>query len=587
MQICFILSDLRASTPAGALRVEGARCALSVVRDTHGGLFYPHIAEDTTPEAYRFFAGRLYALPPSNALPAGHPVCAPLAEEWTFSGSEPDGSWIALKFDRKRDVLSAAADLFNVQRWFYRRRGDELYLSNSLQFLFKVSGCDAPLEERAVPYLLEWGYLPCHLTPLKDVFELDIGEVLTVRDGKHAITQRKPLPIHRRPVNSGTDQSAMIGDVLASSVKECLSGLDRVTLPLSGGIDSRFLLGCALEVLDPAQITTITFGSPGGFDARFGVAVARSVGVNSLSLEADRRPIGEILKDNFATSEGMYCSTPDYPVTAFHSALADHGYVLSGYIGDPVFGAKEKGSEFETAVTGHEDELAVIYRKTASFIPWEDVQPLLSVADRDPFRIYDRYASLPGKTMQERLDYWYFGPHTTNRTHYAVFPARYKTFFLTPFISRAVLDYAFSMPPEERRARRAYFAAIRRRYAELYRFPTTNNFGFPLETSAPLRIAASRSWRKVWLEVDERVGGALGTILYRHPRFAYNHPRELLRSIHKPFVLESLEALSELSIFDSRALAAWRDRYRKGRGINPWLPRHLLTVHQWMLNYRK
>lgn len=586
MLICFVLSD-RAGTaiPERGTHIEGTHSRLTCLRFAEDGPFYPHLAEQTTPDGYRFFAGRLAGVSPSVALPADHPVSSGPADDWSFHHGEPDGSWIALKYDGSRDTLSVASDVFNVQRWFYCRRGAECCIANSLRFLQQALREKAGIEEAAVPYMLQWGYLPGQLTPLKDVFELDAGEVLTVIAGRVSVVRRRALPVHRRIIDQHTDYPTAISDVMVEAVRREVQGLNAVMLPLSGGTDSRFLLGCLLETMETDQITALTFGASHSLDMRIGCALAGKMGIRSVRLEKDMRPVGVLMTENFPTSEGMYWTVPDYPVHAFRTAVPREAFLVSGYIGDPVFGSKEKGPEYESSAEGQSARLRAAYYQSAE-VAWELVRPLLAAGDSDPMGIAQTYESLPGATMQEKFDFWYFGPHTTNRTHYAVSPVRDRCFFLTPFIHGAVLDQAFSLPPVQRRQRQAYFAALQRRFPELYRFPTTNNFGFPLSVPEGLRIHGVRTWRKLWADLDRWLGPMAGTIVYHHPVLVYNHPRELMQKIHRKDLLECFAELKSLAVFRTGALDTLAAQYRKRVPLDGWLLRGLLTVHQWLRNYQ-
>ena len=51
-------------------------------------------------------------------------------------------------------------------------------------------------------------------------------------------------------------------------------------IPLSGGWDSRAILGALLERVDKNMVETVTFGAPGQLDYEIGIKVAGWAGVN-------------------------------------------------------------------------------------------------------------------------------------------------------------------------------------------------------------------------------------------------------------------------------------------------------------------
>ena len=243
------------------------------------------------------------------------------------------GSWIALKFDRQHDTLTIASDLFLIQHWYYTCHGGNWYFSNSLLFLQRVLKGALEIDQRCAPYIIQYSFLPLQYTPLKDVFQLRTGYFLVVEKGKPRLEFRAQLPIRYRfpQIRDGIPQA--IYTSLREAVAQELTGLDSVVIPISGGLDSRFLLGCALELLEPEQITTMTFGHPNSLDMNVGNAIAKKVGVRHIVLPPDERPIYELIEENFVNAEGIYWSYPDYPVGSMREALSSHSYILSGYIG--------------------------------------------------------------------------------------------------------------------------------------------------------------------------------------------------------------------------------------------------------------
>ncbi|MFH1010610.1 MAG: asparagine synthase-related protein, partial [bacterium] len=543
-------------------RIAGQRFVLDVMRQPDEGPWYPHVAEEKTENSYRFFAGRLAGVAPSEQLPAGHAVASPDADSWEFEAEEPDGSWIALKFDRRRDQVSITSDLFLLQRWYYTCQEGAWYLSNSLLYLQRVLKGKLEVEQRAVPYMLQFGYVPFQFTPLKDVFALCSGRVLVMEGRESRLFVRARIPIHRRPHVKEADASAQIGAVLCEAVASELRGTDSIVLPLSGGVDSRFLLGCALEILPREHIRTITYGQPRSLDFAIGTGLAKKLGVACVALPMDRRPIGEILHENFAHSEGKYWTYPDYPVSFFRDALPRNSCVLSGHNANAVFGSYEIAEDNQTAEQGDEAKrlLALVREATFRNSPVK-LNSLLQISTPDPLGFEAIVLEIPGADLREKYEYWAYEDHFTNRTNFAVELHRDRAFYLAPFVHCAVMDVAYALPADKRRGEKAYFTALKEAFPELYAYPTKSHFGFPLGRRMNLQILVARAWRKAWSEIDEMLGRPLGVILYHHPRTNYAHPRELSKKIHRSYVVECLESLKSLDVFRPQGLDDLKNRY--------------------------
>jgi len=592
MYVCFVLSDrMREHSLKSTERVAGERYALDLMCSPDEGPWYPHIAQEKRAQTYHFFAGRLAGVAPSDKLPSGHAVSSANAESWDFEDGEPEGSWLGLKFDRKRDLVSIASDLFLLQRWYYTCQEGIWYLSNSMLYLHRVLKGWLEIEEKAIPYMLKFGYLPLQFTPLKEVFGLHSGRVLAIERGKHHLAVRARIPVHGRSQACTENLSEKITRVIREAVAEELKNVDSILLSLSGGIDSRFLLGFALEILPREHITTITYGHPRSLDFSIGIGLAKKLGVKHIALPMDTRPIGEILYENFVNSEGMYWTCPDYPVEPFRHALPKHTYVLSGYLGDPVFGCFDLPKEKLCSPVGRDDEhLVELVNEIAvheSGTTTAEVHSVLRPGLYDFRQFETELLDLPGLDLKEKYDRWLYEGSKLNRVNFANELHRDRAFYLAPFVHRCVLDVAYSLPACERRGEKAYFAALKERFPELYAYPTKSNFGFPLGTPIYPRIFAARVWRKAWSEIDKAIGRPLGVILYHHPRTNYAHPRELYKSIHRPYVLDCFEGLKKLEVFSPAGLDVLKNRYLCRKAVNSYLLRGLLTIHQWTKHYGK
>ena len=324
LHICFVFAPQDELHPAAATHVPGSAWTLHIHRAPTGS-FYPHVAEAANPHDYRFFAGRVPSAPLINGFPAGHFVSAPEAAR-PAPDMNSDGSWLAVRFDRRRDVLTVAADAMNGQQWFYGGDGRTWYVANSLRYLYTLLPETPHIERRAVAALLRYGFVPGPLTPLRSVCKLEAGDVLTIT--------RERFTVAPRPVASFPAATA---DALTSRLLEAVAretdGLNSIVLPLSGGLVSRALLGAALAVFPREAITTLAYGHPRSWDFRLGAALAQKFGVRHLALEPDFRPLAEILNDNFVTQEGCGDIVSNVPLLSFTDAMPDGTYVLSGICG--------------------------------------------------------------------------------------------------------------------------------------------------------------------------------------------------------------------------------------------------------------
>lgn len=127
-------------------------------------------------------------------------------------------------------------------------------------------------------------------------------------------------------------------DILFDALVE-LAPSGRHIIPLSGGWDSRAILGALLERIDSDQITTVTFGVPGHLDYDLGKIVADLAGVNHHTL--DLRSIDftwETLRESVLASP--WAPVPDVMFNSFCRNLVSStsDTIWSGFLGDALTG---------------------------------------------------------------------------------------------------------------------------------------------------------------------------------------------------------------------------------------------------------
>jgi hypothetical protein len=110
-------------------------------------------------------------------------------------------------------------------------------------------------------------------------------------------------------------------------------------IPLSGGFDSRAILGALLERLDSSQIETVTFGAPGQLDYEIGQKVAKSAGVKCHAL--DLRTV-ELTWERIVASvkKASWTYVPDHFFNHYtlKQISSENDMIFSGFMGDPLTG---------------------------------------------------------------------------------------------------------------------------------------------------------------------------------------------------------------------------------------------------------
>lgn len=247
--------------------------------------------------------------------------------------------------------------------------------------------------------------------------------------------------------------------------------LENHILALSGGIDSRAILGGLLENVDPHQIQTVTFGSPGTRDFELGKQVARSAGVHwqplDLSAESWKWETKRLLGTAMLTER---------PVWAFDACVnrsivdrfgTKHIY-WSGFMGNPLDGDhlfKVDSASWEDAKRRF--VVKNTFSKSLKLTPpnFAPDSCLPAAPFTDPSLI----------CFDEQID---FGIRQYCMVRHTILPTGYE--YRTPFLHPEWVSFILGIPRRYRVDRWLYKEILRTAYPRLFSLPLKTNFGLPL-----------------------------------------------------------------------------------------------------------
>jgi len=268
---------------------------------------------------------------------------------------------------------------------------------------------------------------------------------------------------------------------------------DQVVL-LSGGLDSRAILGGLLEAYGPSEVVAASFGSAGEQDLEFATQVAGAAGV--------RHEVLESFSVDW-TTQGLVDSVlaRDVPLPnpfgqrylsyRLHQQIGiDHDF-WDGLCGDQTAG-----------VISREGDDRATWAEALSFFLDLHVMPDWDRYTSPSFRPASALPAAPlcDSAVLSHPDQLMFGVRQTRLTStrlmrgYAIH---------TPFLTRPWLDFMLSVPIHHRRDRRLYLSVLRRAYPRLFQLPTTtfDGVGVPAPWLRKAVVLQRRAVRKA-----ERMG---------------------------------------------------------------------------------
>lgn len=258
--------------PDGVAAVSGANWAILSARSpVHPSR--PGLVHQRGEEAVAF---RGYVFPRLHSYSASREICA----HWLDGGRPPyNGVFAAAVVGDKGRSCSLVADFLGIGPLFYRRAGDGVLFSTNPRYL-ALDG-DSP-DRLAWRHFMHVGYVQANRTLTAGVEAVPAGAV--VRFDCRGVKHHQWFDFSALPTGEVEAQPAdlaVLEELFRQAVSRCLAlDVGEVVLPLSGGFDSRRLLGALLHAGASfrAVSSPVLKNSRGNIDASVARLVAETVG---------------------------------------------------------------------------------------------------------------------------------------------------------------------------------------------------------------------------------------------------------------------------------------------------------------------
>lgn len=250
---------------------------------------------------------------------------------------ELNGAFLIAIWNADQRELLLINDFLGQHLLYYTQYNNRVAFSSLANVLLADPALPRRIDELAITEFIFWEMVLRDRTFLQDVRLLPPGSILKVRDGQVCIQNYWQLRFadeySLRPRQEYFDQFDFL---LKQSIKRQAPTTERVGINLSGGLDSRTVLGLVSTILPLKQIQSFTFGLPDSDDVMLAAELARMAGTNHHSREFNAGFLFSIIDKALRLTDGMSNCVHFHAMTLLpeQSQLVD--LIYTGYLGDTV-----------------------------------------------------------------------------------------------------------------------------------------------------------------------------------------------------------------------------------------------------------
>ena len=186
---------------------------------------------------------------------------------------------IAIWDARERNLL-LVSDRLGINPLYYTYQGNCFIFSSGLRAITSEVNVPLSIDKLAVAQFLTFDHTLEERTLIDQVTLLPAGSVLIHQDGKTSIQSYWSLQFPNVPnLLDEANYIEQLSNLLRKAHSYELSSNSIIGVFLSGGLDSRMIIGLLAEMLPPQQLVALTWGTPNSMDWRFAKEVAAKLKV--------------------------------------------------------------------------------------------------------------------------------------------------------------------------------------------------------------------------------------------------------------------------------------------------------------------
>ncbi|HXV25597.1 MAG TPA: asparagine synthase-related protein [Alphaproteobacteria bacterium] len=543
----------------------------------------------------RFHHAMEWSGDPSMPIVAGRPATgnAPIAAS-TIDVSRLRGPF-AIAF--KRDgAWTVAVDRTASIPIYFTSLGGTLLFASEVKALLAHPQLDRDVDQQAFSTFLACGHLIGDQTLFGSIRRLRGGHALTVEPTGTVVLERywRFLPGRRDGDTGRAELEQELGDRLVAATAQCLNEPEDTVLLLSGGIDSRSLLGAAMESTPARLIHAVTFAGEGGdsSDVDCAVKLARVTGIRHRVIQRKLGDFGTDFPEMNGVIDGLSTVaiySPDSYRQYRQLAREGVGTVLRGdealSYGGPVANLAEAIRRVSLRRVEEVEGLGALIRE----------ERLGQIIEASAKALDTVLREAKGLRPAQAMDAIGFEHHLQT---FLASSAAYKSVLLshrTPLLDDAILDLMELLPDGERVDKRLFYRAMARRYPKLFdlafakRWSTLDDWAAVLNGPTPARSymlaqlndVESSFWelidRSAALDLFGRIGAdarATSAPVRQQLRAVMQYFKDVARAcpiqwVRRP-VLHSYRPRPHVLILRLIALKHWHDCLRTAPAAKPW-----------------
>ncbi|MCF6217834.1 MAG: asparagine synthetase B family protein [Gammaproteobacteria bacterium] len=382
-----------------------------------------------------------------------------------------NGSFLIFIENLKDNISLIFNDHYASRPLFFSIKGERIFISPEVKAIYGLPFISSEVDKSAVISFLVNGHVLNDQTYFSNIKALLPGSIFRIEKNATSI---ESYHSHRFEVEEDRGEDYYIdrlSTLLRQAVADRFTDVNNTIIPISGGYDSRGILGCIRELTEE-KIKTVSWGTDEvtvGSDAYIGRMIAEKLNCQHFFLE--RRP-GQLIS-SFEEMQYVTDNLTDDP--AIHSQelmiMKRIRSELGGLFmmrGDECFGFGGEANNDDEAL----GRVAINKLRRLS-----SLKGLLNPEELDSYImsydavVDDIVSKCPESDFLDRKDYYYFNQRLFNYLNRSSYYKMGVLELQNPWLDKRILDFIATVPRKYRLDKQLYKKTLETMFPDLYSIP--------------------------------------------------------------------------------------------------------------------
>lgn len=415
-----------------------------------------------------------------------------------------NGSFVLAVWNLKKKVLTIANDRFGLRPLYYFRRDDLFVFASEMKSVLAFAEASRQIDVEAMAQFFSFNFIMGDRTWLEEIKVLSPASILTFGNGSLQKRSYWTLNLAEEDKEFNKQDALerahfLIKQAVHRQIKDDIPKI----LSLSGGLDSRTILGAAAQL--GHKIPTFTFGIPECEDQRLAKAVADTLGMENRFFVLFPNFLEEWCRLGVWLTEGMSNCVNFHGIEFVPEIRKQAPIVLNGFFGNEVFGYLSltnlqflfrKRSKKWIHGFFHQQNHAFRESEQCKLFRTEYYSHLEGLAFRS---LAESIEASPAFSPLSKFYYFRFRELARKSSLYGLLLDNNLVEYRVPFCDYDLVDFSLTIPPRQRLLATFYRELLSKRFSPLDEIPYQRT-GLPVRSSLGrvlLRKAKERIRRKI------------------------------------------------------------------------------------------